>query len=32
MQTQQHFLEDELVRWQGDMEQTDDILVIGIQV
>lgn len=32
MKTQQHFLEDELVRWKGANEQTDDILVIGIRV
>lgn len=32
MQTQNHFLEDEFLRWKGTLDQTDDILVIGIQV
>lgn len=29
---QQNLLENELQRWQGKLEQTDDILVIGIKI
>ncbi len=32
MQTQKHFLEEEFLRWKGAKEQTDDILLIGIQM
>src|SRR5690606_31393387 len=29
---QKNYLEDFLVKWQGEEEQTDDILVIGVRV
>jgi serine phosphatase RsbU (regulator of sigma subunit) len=32
MQAQKEFLEDFINNWKGNMEQTDDILVIGIRV
>lgn len=32
LQQQQQRLEDELKKWQGDAEQTDDILVMGIKL
>ncbi len=32
MQEQKHILDEELLKWRGEKEQTDDVLVIGVRI